>query len=164
MIPLPQGMRRAVDRAIAAFAAVVVVLFATMVALVFLQVVDRFAGFGLFWTEEIVRSLLVWTVMLGLPVVLYNFQEIIVDVLSLKGRAGRWQIRLASAASLVFLVLLGWQGWAFAMRNAGFTSPTLGVSRAWLYAPIPIGAALGCLALIIRPLDRAPTIDEGHDT
>jgi TRAP-type transport system small permease protein len=156
MIPLSPSLRRTVDLAIAALAAAVVVLFAVMVALVFLQVVDRFTGLGWFWTEEVVRILLVWSVMFGLPVVLYHHEEIRVDVLSLPDSATRWRIRIATVIGFAFLAILAWQGWIFTLRNANFTSPSLGISRAWMYLPMPAGAALGCLVLLVRAEDRAP--------
>lgn len=156
MIPLSPPLRHLADRAIAAFAAAVVLLFAVMVVLVFVQVVDRFVGIGWFWTEEVVRILLVWSVMMGLPVVLYRHDEILVDVLPLPDRATRWRLRIAAVLGLVFLAILAWHGWFFTTRNAGFSSPSLGISRAWIYAPIPAGAALGCLALVIRAEDRSP--------
>lgn len=163
MIPLSPSMRRAADAAIALLAAAVVILFAVMVALVFVQIVDRFVGFGWFWTEEIVRILLIWSVMFGLPIVLYRHEEILVEILSLSVPATRWRLRLVAALAFVFLAILAWQGWTFTLRNANFTSPSLGISRAWIYLPIPAGAALGCIALLIRAEERAvawPEVDD----
>jgi len=156
MIPLRASLRRCAELFIAALGAAVVALFMAMVTLVFVQVVDRFIGIGWFWTEEVVRILLVWCVMVGLPVVLYRHEEILVDILSLSDAATRWRLRVAAVLSFAFLAILSWQGWTFTLRNAEFTSPSLGISRAWIYAPIPLGAALGCLALLIRAEDRAP--------
>ncbi|MER0236960.1 TRAP transporter small permease [Fulvimarina sp. MAC8] len=167
MIRVPSQARQLIDRAFAVLAAAVVLAFASMVTLVFIQVVDRFVGIGWFWTEEVVRTLLVWCVMIGLPVVLYRHDEILVDILSVPPVAARWRLRLAMVLSLIFLAILAWQGWTFTARNGAFTSPTLGVSRAWIYASIPLGAALGCLALLLRAEDRAaawPDEDETEDT
>ena len=163
MTPLGPSPRRAVDRVIAALAAAVVGLFAVMVALVFVQILDRFAGFGWFWTEEVVRILLIWSVMFGLPIVLYHHEEILVDVLSLPPAATRWRMRIATLLSIAFLAILAWQGWTFTMQNANFTSPSLGISRALIYMPIPIGSALGCAALLLRPEGRAPGWPSGED-
>ncbi len=150
--------RHLADTVIAALAAAVVVLFSVMVLLVLIQVIDRFVpSFGWFWTEEVVRILLVWCVMLGMPVVLYNYEEIVVDLLKLRPRVTIWRIRLAAVLSVVFLVLLAWHGWTYALRNAAFTSPTLGISRALIYASIPIGCVLGCLAIVIRAEKRSPS-------
>ncbi|MGK0463200.1 MAG: TRAP-type C4-dicarboxylate transport system permease small subunit [Candidatus Azotimanducaceae bacterium] len=150
--------RRVADTIIAALAAALVVLFSAMVLLVLIQVIDRFVpNFGWFWTEEVVRILLVWCVMLGLPIMLYNYEEIIVDLFSLKPRLAIWRLRLAVALSIIFLFLLAKHGYTFTLRSANFTSPTLGISRAWIYSSIPIGATLGCMALLIRAESRAPS-------
>ena len=149
-------LRRAANRVIAALTVAVVTIFAVMMTLVFLQVVDRFLPtFSWFWTEEVVRTLLVWTVMLGLPVVLYHHEEILVDILNLPSSATIWRMRLAAVLSIVFLAILAWQGLEFTSRSVGFNSPTLGISRGWIYAPIPLGAFLGCIALLIRAESRA---------
>lgn len=43
-------------------------LFAAIMGLTLLQVVNRYAlGWQVFWTEEVVRRLLVWIVMLATP-------------------------------------------------------------------------------------------------
>ncbi|MBE3639966.1 TRAP transporter small permease [Mangrovicoccus algicola] len=146
------AFRRAADRAIAVLTAVVVTVFSVMMALVFVQVIDRFVpAFGWFWTEELVRMLLIWSVMLGLPVVLYRHEEILVEILPLPEGLTVWRLRLAAALGAVFLALLAWSGVEFTQRSGAFASPTLGIARAWLYAPIPLGAALGIVALAIRP-------------
>ncbi|UOM33251.1 TRAP transporter small permease [Acuticoccus sp. I52.16.1] len=155
------------DGIAAVLAAVLTVVFAVMIALVFLQVVDRFAPwFSYFWTEEVVRILLVWTVMLGLPVVLYIHGEIIVDLLPLPPAATIWRLRLATLLGAVFLGFLAWYGYKFAAQSANFRLPTLGISRGWIYAPIPIGAALGILALLVRRESGAHAypLAEGDDT
>ncbi|WP_413203358.1 TRAP transporter small permease [Rhodospirillum sp. A1_3_36] len=165
MIRASHGPRRAMDRAIAALTAAVVGIFAAMMALVFLQIVDRFVpAFNWFWTEEVVRVLLVWSVMLGLPVVLYRHEEVFIDILSLPARVTRWRLRLAGALSIVFLVILAWHGEIYTARSAAFLSPTLGISRAWIYAPIPIGALLGAIALLIRKEEDSPAWPHPGDT
>ncbi|WP_226574909.1 TRAP transporter small permease [Acuticoccus sediminis] len=139
------------DWTAAGMAAVLTVVFAVMIALVFLQVVDRFVPwFSYFWTEEVVRILLVWSVMMGLPVVLYIHGEIIVDILPLPPKATIWRLRLATLLGAIFLGFLAWYGYAYAARSVNFMLPTLGISRAWVYAPIPLGAALGIIALLFR--------------
>lgn len=143
----------------------VVGLFATLMGLVFLQVVNRFLlGFQLFWTEEVVRFLFVWTVLLATPLTLLRRQEIKVDLLSFGNPAiERAKVFLATLASVVFCVILAWTGYQFTMRGVTAMSMTLGISRVWFYAPIPIGAALTVLAILVRPGEGAdvPEAAEG---
>ncbi len=165
MIPAPSGPRRVMDRTIAALTAAVVTIFAVMMTLVFVQVIDRFVpAFSWFWTEEVVRVLLVWSVMLGLPVVLYRHEEVVIHILSLSARLTRWRLRAAALLSILFLAILAWHGEIFAARSAAFSSPTLGVSRAWIYAPIPLGAVLGAIALLIRKEEDSPAWPHPGDT
>ncbi len=141
--------------------AVVVALFAAMMALTFLQVLNRYAlGFQLFWTEEVIRLLLVWVVLLAVPLGLYRHDEIVVDLLTLP-TAGlqRAKVGIALASSVAFCAVLAWFGYRFMLRGLPTESATLGVSRAWFYAPIPIGAVLSVAALLGRGARQSPRED-----
>lgn len=150
-------MRAIADRSFALLAAIVVAIFAAMMVLIFVQVVNRYAlGYSLFWSEEVVRLLLVWSVMLGTPLVLYRYDEIRVDLLAFSSRRmERMRLLLVLAASAGFCAILGYWGYLFTARALPTQSTTLGISRAWFYAPIPIGAGLAVIALLVRP--PAPT-------
>lgn len=153
-------MQRAAEAVAAVMGAVVVALFATLMTLTLVQVVNRYLlGFQLFWTEEVIRLLLVWTVLLATPLTLYRREEIKVDLLRFPIPAlNRARIAIAAAASVAFCVILTKYGWDFTERALNGRSLTLGISRAWFYVPIPVGAALSVLALLVRPAER-----EGDD-
>ena len=156
-------MRKGLDFIIKGLTSFLVLIFSIMMVLVFAQVVVRFIpGYSLFWTEEVVRTLLVWSVMLGLPVVLYRHEEILVDLFPWSPWISPWRFRIATVLSVVFLATLWWYGWSFTERSSASVSPTLGVSRAWIYASMPIGAFLGCFALIVRREYR-PELDPNLD-
>jgi TRAP-type C4-dicarboxylate transport system permease small subunit len=127
--------------------------FATMIVLTLVQVVNRYAfGFPLFWTEELVVFLLVWSMLLGLPVQLWQHEEIVVDVLPTTNPLAKRAKEIANlACSVVFCGVLCWAGITFAQRGAPVTSPALGLSRFWFFLPIPLSAALSILALLVRP-------------
>lgn len=132
---------------------IAVTIFSAMMTLVFLQVVNRYIlHFQLFWTEEVTRLLLVWSVMLTLPLVALRRQEINVELGAMTG-AGLLRHRrvLVDGLSILFCTFLVWQGYQFFLRNLPAMSPTLGLSRGWFVAPIPIGAALTILATLVRP-------------
>lgn len=145
-------MRRYLDSAFATLGAMVVTVFATIMALIFLQVINRFIlGLPLFWTEEVVRMLLVWMVLLGTPVVVYKCDEIKVELFRFTNRRleiGRRVIVVL--LSVIFFIFLAYWGYLFTMRAIGTMQPSLGISRAWLYAPIPLGSVLTIIALIAR--------------
>lgn len=148
-------------RGFAIVGAVVVALFGAMMVLTFLQVLNRYAlGFQLFWTEEVIRLLLVWVVLLAVPLGLYRHDEIVVDLLILP-TAGlrRAKAAVALASSVAFCAALAWFGYKFMLRGLPAESATLGISRAWFYAPIPIGAALSVAALLGRGARQVPGED-----
>ncbi|HMR30875.1 MAG TPA: TRAP transporter small permease subunit [Geminicoccaceae bacterium] len=126
--------------------------FAVMILATLVQVVNRYAlGFTIFWTEELVVLLLVWSMLLGLPVQLWQHEEIVVDVLPLgEGTPERVKRVAAAVASVVFCAVLAWSGWAFARRGLPVHSPALGLSRFWFFVPIPFSAALSVLVLLVR--------------
>ena len=130
-----------------------VVVFLAMMVMTLFQVVNRYAiGLPVFWTEELIVFLLVWTTMLGLPVQLWHHQEIVVDFLEFRSPiANRIKQILAAAASICFCVVLAWTGWDFAARALNVISPTMGLSRFWFFLPVAAGAALSILALAVRP-------------
>lgn len=153
-------MRRYLDHAFAILGAMVVAIFAAIMVLIFLQVINRFfLGLPLFWTEEVVRMLLVWLVLMGTPVVVYGCNEIKVELFQF--RRVRFELlrrAVVSTLSIIFCLFLAYWGYLFMERAMGAMQPSLGISRAWLYAPIPLGSVLTIIAFIVRRDDvKAPT-------
>lgn len=135
------------------------VAFLAMLLLTLVQVANRFLiGAAIFWTEELIVLLLVWSVLLGLPVQLWQHEEILVDVWPAASAAMQRAKRLAVAVlSIGFCLILAYAGWFYAQRGLPVTSPALGLSRFWFFLPIPLCAALAVLALLVRP----PPPDQG---
>ena len=146
-------MRRTIEVAGQLLSFAAVAIFSTMMTLVFVQVVNRYLlQFQLFWTEEVTRLLLVWSVMLTLPLVALRRMEISVELGAMSGPGlVRYRRRLVDALSILFCLFLAWQGYEFLMRSLPAMSPTLGLSRGWFVAPIPLGAALTIAATLARP-------------
>ncbi len=155
-------MRRYLDNAFATLGAIVVAIFSVIMALIFLQVINRFIlGLPLFWTEEAVRMLLVWMVLLGTPVVVYKCDEIKVELFRFNNR--RFEIGrkiLVAILSIIFCAFLAYWGYLFTLRALGTMQPSLGISRAWLYAPISIGGMLTIIAFVVRREDVSEQSDE----
>lgn len=126
--------------------------FAAFCALTLVQVVNRYAlGLPMFWTEEVVLLLFVWSVLLGLPVALWRREEIVVDVLSFApGRLERARLVLVDLCSLAFAAVLAWSGLQLVERGGAALSPALGLPRSVFYASIPIGAVLAGVAIAVR--------------
>lgn len=133
-------------------AAVCAVAFGTFCLLTLMQVINRYLiGGELYWTEEVVILLSVWSVMTGLPVALWSRNEIVVDLLDLKpGRLKTLQLGLAELASVVFLIAMTWSGLDLIERAGDALSPALELPRWLFYASIPVGTALSVLVVVGR--------------
>ncbi len=133
------------------------VCFAAMIVMTLAQVVNRYVlGLPMFWTEELIVLLLVWSMMLGMPVQLWRHEEIVVDVLPTTSPvATRLKVAANLVCSVAFCGVLCWAGWAFARRGVPVNSPSLGMSRFWFFLPIPLAAGLSVLALLVRPHGRS---------
>jgi len=126
--------------------------------LILVQVINRYAlGLSLFWTEELVLLLFVWSVLLGMPAALWWRDEIVVDIIRLPSSIDGVRLLLVDALSIVFLLALTWSGLAFMQRGGISLSPSLGLPRSWFYASIPLGAVLSVLALAGRMAKPAPS-------
>ncbi len=116
------------------------------------------------WTEELMRRLLVWMVMLGAAVAFRHGALISVDLM-LKSARGRWRILVQWIITLSSLALLGvliWYGIDLVWRIRFQTWASLDfLSMGWAYAAIPVGAAISVIALLAHQID--PT-DEQLDT
>jgi TRAP-type C4-dicarboxylate transport system permease small subunit len=141
---------------IAVARAAMFIAFVAMVVLTLVQVTNRYLlGFTIFWTEELIVLLLVWSMLLGLPVQLWDHEEILVDVIPFENmRLQRAKLALATLCSIAFCATLAVTGYQFAMRGLPVGSPALSLSRFWFFVPIPLAASLSVLALIARP--RSP--------
>ncbi|HLT25315.1 MAG TPA: TRAP transporter small permease [Zeimonas sp.] len=108
------------------------------------------------WSEEVVRRLLIWMVMLGVAAAFRRGAQISVDVLARVARGRRWERWLRAAiatVTLAFLAVLAWFGFDLAWRIRFQTSPSLEISMAWAYLAIPVGAVLSMFAVVANLLD-----------
>lgn len=147
----------AFDRRLTGLAWTVAGLLLAIVCLLGLwQVVSRFLlAQPSSWTEEIMRRLLIWSVMLGTVAAFRRGAMISVDLM-LRTSRGAWRrlLRLLiSGATLAFLSVLLWQGIDLAWRVRFQTFASVDLSMAWAYAALPVGAALGMVAVIAQYLD-----------
>ena len=122
-----------------------------------LQVVTRFVFQApLFWTEEAARYLFVWMVAMGAAECVRGRSHISMDVfvLMLPDRlrvAVRTFLNIIVVAALLMLV---WYGYFGMLRAHRVVSVTLGVSEAFLYGALPVGAALMALRMVIVILEN----------
>lgn len=108
------------------------------------------------WTEEVMRRLLIWCVMLGVVVAIRQGSLISVDLMLSRAR-GTWRrtVRaIVACTTLGFLATIAWYGISLAWRVRFQTFASIDISIAWAYAAVPTGAALGMIATIANWLDE----------
>ena len=132
------------------------VLLAIICVLGMWQVLSRFVfSQPSTWTEEAMRRLLIWCVMLGIVVAFRRGALVSVDLM-LRTSRGWWQhfVRwLITLSSFAFLSVLLWFGIDLLWRVRFQTFASMELSMAWAYAALPVGAALGLVAVLAHHLD-----------
>ena len=132
-----------------------VVALAVIVALTFYQVVTRFVlGHPSAWSEVAARSTMMWMIFLGLAAAFRQGAMIAVDFLMDIGPKPlrRFLTIVIAIASLTFLALLIWYGTAMALRVQRQSLAGLDISIAWVYAALPVGAALAVPGVVARTI------------
>ncbi len=130
---------------------ILVALLATMVALVFGNVVLRYAfNSGITVSEELSRWLFVWLTFLGSIVALRQHQHLGTDMLvSRLGPNGRRACLLAGQALMLWICWLLFQGaYAQTRLNWAVTAPSSGLSVAWFYMSGMVFSIAGALVLL----------------
>jgi TRAP-type C4-dicarboxylate transport system permease small subunit len=129
---------------------------ATVMALY--QVTTRFVfGTPSTWSEVATRSAMIWSVFLGAAGAIRSGSMISMEMLQrvLPARLGLALYQLAMLFSLIFFVILFWQGWGMAGRVMRQKLAALEVSIAWVYAALPVGAVFACIAILAAMLRAA---------
>ncbi|MES2718523.1 MAG: TRAP transporter small permease [Pseudomonadota bacterium] len=136
------------------------VLLATIASLGMWQVVARFVlSQPSTWTEESMRRLLIWMVMLGTVVAFRRGALVSVDLMLRTARGAwlatvRWIITLTA---LAYLSVLVWFGIGLVTRVRFQTFASMELSMGYAYAALPVGAALAMLAVVahhIAPINE----------
>ncbi len=132
------------------------VLLAIVCGLGLWQVVSRFVlSQPSSWTEEVMRRLLIWTVMLGVVVAFRRGALVSVDLM-LRSARGAWQTVVRSVitgVTVVFLGVLLVYGINLVSRIRFQTFASIDISMGWAYAALPVGAALALVAVLAQHVD-----------
>jgi TRAP-type C4-dicarboxylate transport system permease small subunit len=107
------------------------------------------------WTEEAMRRLLIWCVMLGIVVAFRRGALVSVD-LALRKARGAWHHRLRgfiTVTAVAYLAVLLYFGIDLTWRVRFQSFAAMEMSMAWAYAALPVGAALCILAVIANHVD-----------
>lgn len=107
------------------------------------------------WTEESMRRLLIWMVLLGVVAALRIGAMVSVDLM-LRLSRGWWRTTVESVittVTLAFLAVVAWFGIDLAWRVRFQTFASMELSMAWAYAALPVGALLAMVAVIAHHID-----------
>ena len=147
----------ALDRGVSGLAMTLAcALLALIACLGMWQVVARFVlSQPSTWTEESMRRLLIWMVMLGVVVAFRRGALVSVDLmLRLSRGAWRTTVRtLITVVSLAFLAVIVWFGVDLVWRVRFQTFASMELSISWAYAALPVGAALAMVAVLAHHFD-----------
>jgi TRAP-type C4-dicarboxylate transport system permease small subunit len=136
------------------------VLLAVIACLGLWQVLARFVfSQPSTWTEESMRRLLIWMVMLGTGVAFRRGALVSVDLM-LRVATGAWRqtVRwVITLTSLAYLSVLVGFGIDLVTRVRFQTFASIELSMGWAYGALPVGAALAMLAVVANHLDPLST-------
>ena len=126
-------------------------ILAIMAGAVFLQVMLRYAGRGIDGLDEVPRYLFVWLVMLGAAAAMHRGEHTLLSYFRDRfGRRGRaLAIIVANAAGIALFAYFIKLSFVLVPNAQLQTSAGLGLPLGYVYAAVPVGAAL-----IILPMAR----------
>ncbi|MCS7461735.1 TRAP transporter small permease [Paenibacillus doosanensis] len=145
---------------------ILAIMLGVMSLLIIAQVICRFfIHFPLTWSEELSRYLMVYIVFLGASLAMRHNKLISIELLPelLTGMKRKVLLCLVFIVSIVFFVILFKQGIDMLSRVKMQSSASLGISMAFPYAAIPIGAVLLTINTIAALLDQfIPKKEDAH--
>ncbi|MEB5471058.1 MULTISPECIES: TRAP transporter small permease [Virgibacillus] len=130
-----------------------VILSATMVLVIFLQVVMRYVlGSSLSWSEELARYCFIWSVYIGISYGVKRKRHISVDVLlvMLKERGRLILTILTNCLFIIFATIIIYYGADITIRllSWGQDSPALQIPMGVVYLAAPVGLGLCIIRLM----------------
>jgi len=132
---------------------------ALLAVLLFANVLLRYVFRSPFaWMEEGVVAVFVWLVFVGVSAAFRSHQHLRIDVFVRFLAPGAAAVVGAIAVGLTFgmLLLLLVIGYDYAVFVSGNRTPVLGISAAWLYVGLPLGAAASLVHILRQTLEEGP--------
>lgn len=132
---------------------VAVLMLIISVSLGFYQVLTRFVfDAPSTWSEVMSRSAMIWCVFLGAAASFRGGYMMAVEVIYklVPARTLVWIEGFIVLCCLVVLAILVYFGTLMTIRVSSQTLSGMGITIAWVYAAIPVGAAFSVLAVLAR--------------
>ena len=143
-------IERPVMRCLEALAATLV---AADISILLIGVIARYVFRSpLIWTDELAQAVFLWLGMIGAIVALNRGEHMRMTALVVRAAPGPRQglEAFAAAAGLVFLAVVIQPAIEYVQEVTRIEMPGLGVSKAWLTAPLPCGFAMMLIVGVIR--------------
>lgn len=142
-----------------------VFLFASLLILLFVQVVLRYAfNTGFSWIEDFSVFCFIWISLLGVALGVSRKSHIAVDAITAKLPAKLWRVSiiLNDVLCIVFYGCLMYSGILFTKLGAVMRSPVLKLQYSVMYIAIPIVCGLCILFLVIQLISLPRDIKEDN--
>jgi len=146
-------LARAVEYLARTIEACLILMLAAYLSVITAQIALRYLRIDvLYWSEELVRYLLVWSVLLGATVATHRNAHVRVDLLEnrLAGRARRALEIVNTLVLLAFALTLTWAGVLLIQRTGMMTSSMLGIRMSVIYSVVAASGALDVIFLAVR--------------
>ncbi|MDR2788402.1 MAG: TRAP transporter small permease [Candidatus Accumulibacter sp.] len=120
-------------------------LMLAMVAIIFLQVVARYAfSNSLSWSEEIGRYLFVWMTFIGSAIAVRNRLHVSLDMFVIKfpGCIQKSCLVISYVSMMIFTGVLIYGGYRFVMRGSQQVSAAMQLPMHYVYVVLPVGGGL----------------------
>ncbi|WP_173932442.1 TRAP transporter small permease [Chelativorans sp. Marseille-P2723] len=137
----------------------------TVAVVAVLQVLFRYViGASLYWSEELMRYLTIWSVF-GVSGLAYSRGEmlgftVLVDHLPhIPQQVVKSVVRIIV---VIFLLVIAWYGFDFAQRTANDRAIALRISMFWVHLSIPVGCVLMAVHVIVQQFlpEPRPKVEE----
>ncbi|MBN2625115.1 MAG: TRAP transporter small permease [Spirochaetales bacterium] len=154
-VPLVAGIEKVIVRIVQA---VIGVLLALMVAVVFSNVVARYLlNSALAWSEEISRFMLIWLAFLGAVIAYIKGEhlglDVMVKILPPKGAALLQFLANCLVLYAVFVIFTGGLDLTMNSLSSGWTSPAANVSYGLVYSIVPVSLILFFYFSVVKLID-----------
>lgn len=135
------AVSRSVEKILLALLFVCIV---TLTLVVVYQVLARYTTFipPALWTEEAARFLLIWMILLGSGVAVYEKTHFEVDLFTKAGSV-TWPLVTETViylATLGFALIFLIEGYAFVEIGSAITAPATEINMSFIYVAVPIAA------------------------
>lgn len=107
------------------------------------------------WSEEAIRYIAIWMTFLGSASASWLDEHMDMNLFGgiASARFQSWHRAFLQVLTVVFGVLVTWQGWIYVQLNGMQTAPTTGLQMFWVYSAIAFGGGLLTLVALVKMID-----------